>query len=221
VTDHDRFEQNLAAYALDALEHDDRVALEAHLPQCEHCRNTLTWLRPAGDALATSVPNKVPPRRLRRRTLAAARSDGHERRAAKPFLGRRGLAPIAAGLALAAVAFAIGTSIGGDSGVPSRTVAVQPATDKAPAADGVLIERDGTATLELEAMPKLAADEVYQAWLQRDGEIQPSTTFIVDRNGSGATTIAGVGNAEKIMVTREPRGGSITPSTAPLVAVSL
>jgi hypothetical protein len=220
VTDHDRFDEDLAAYALNALTQDDRVALEAHLPQCERCRNTLTWLRPAADALATSVPSKIPPRRLRRRTLAAARSDGHERRAAKPFLGHRGLAPIAAGLALAAVAFAIGTSLGGGPGADSRTVAVQPA-DQASAADGVLIERDGMATLELEGMPKLAGDDVYQAWLQRDGEIQPSTTFIVDRNGTGATTIAGVENAEKIMVTREPRGGSATPSTAPLVAVSL
>jgi hypothetical protein len=100
-------------------------------------------------------------------------------------------------------------------------VAVEPADGRAANAGGTLVVQDGAATLEVDGMPRLPARQVYETWLQRDGEVQPSTTFIVDRSGKGATTIPDVDGAEQVMVTREPRGGSVQPTTAPVLRASL
>jgi anti-sigma factor RsiW len=220
--EHRRFEEDLAAYVVGNLEGADRIALEAHLDQCERCRSDLEWLRPAAGALAASVPQLDPPRRLRRRILAAARSEqpAHRRWAVPAGVPR--LAPLAGAFAAIAVAVVIAVSLlGDDTGPGSSTVAAQPAAALPAGAEGTLVVRDGMATLEVARMPRLASSQVYEAWLQRDGEIEPSSTFIVDRNGAGAATIPGVDGASRVMVTREPRGGSDSPTTAPLLQATL
>jgi anti-sigma factor RsiW len=218
--EHRRFEEDLAAYVVGNLEQADRIAIEAHLDQCERCRSDLEWLRPAAGALAASVPQLDPPRRLRRRTLAAARSEQPARRR----WPAGALRPAALAGAFAAIAVAVVIAIGllGDeTGPGSSTVAAQPAAALPAGAEGTLVVRDGMATLEVARMPRLASSQVYEAWLQRDGEIEPSSTFIVDRNGAGATTIPDVDGASRVMVTREPRGGSDSPTTAPLLQATL
>lgn len=223
--EHRRFDEDLPGYLLGSLHEADRIALEAHLDQCERCRSELDWLRPTVGVLAGSVPQLDPPRGMRRRTLAAARS---EKRIEEP--GRRSRAPawmprfvpVAAVLAAAAVIIAIAVSgLGSDNGPGTSTVAVQQADARAANAGGTLVVRDGGATLQVDRMPRLPASQVYETWLQRGSEIEPSTTFIVDRNGAGATTIPDVEDADQVMVTREPRGGSDQPTTAPLLRASL
>jgi anti-sigma factor RsiW len=44
MNDHDRFDEDLAAYALGALPPDDAAELERHLEGCEVCRQQLRWL---------------------------------------------------------------------------------------------------------------------------------------------------------------------------------
>ena len=220
--DHTRFEEDLAAYVVGNLDEAERVALEAHLDQCERCRSDLDWLRPASGALAASVPQLEPPRRLRKRVLAAARSDQRTERRRPTWAGAPRLATLAAGFAAIAVAAVLAVSLLGDDNESGpSTVAAQPAAVLPAGAEGTLILRDGMATLEVARMPRLPSSQVYEAWVQRGGAILPSSTFIVDRDGTGAAAIPDVEGADRVMVTKEPRGGSDRPTNAPLLQVTL
>jgi anti-sigma factor RsiW len=217
--DHRRFEGDLAAYLLDNLDDADRIAFEAHLDQCERCRSDLDWLRPTVGEVATSVPQLEPPRRLRRRTLAAARAaEAPARRRSETWIGLPRFAAIGGAVtALLAVAIVV-VSLVNDSGPGTSTVPVQAAEA---GVDGSLVVDDGTAVLEVARMPQIPSNRVYETWIQRDGKVEPSSTFIVDRNGTGTATIPRVEGADRVMVTSEPRGGSDRPTTAPLLEASL
>ena len=57
-------------------------------------------------------------------------------------------------------------------------------------------------------MPKLQRDQVFQAWIQEQGAVEPATTFVLDRDGTANATMVGLEGAEAVVVTAEPRGGS-------------
>jgi anti-sigma-K factor RskA len=63
----------LPAYALDALEPDEARALEAHLEECEACREELTRLQDVAAELAVGVTPVEPPSWLRGQVLSAVR----------------------------------------------------------------------------------------------------------------------------------------------------
>lgn len=65
----------LTAYALDALEAEERRVVAEHLRICPECGEDLAELRAVTDAMATSVPPASPPAALRRAVLEAARPD--------------------------------------------------------------------------------------------------------------------------------------------------
>jgi Anti-sigma-K factor rskA len=78
------------------------------------------------------------------------------------------------------------------------------------------------AILEVRGMPSPRGDQVYQAWVERDGMIEPEPTFEVGANGSGAVAVPeDLSDADAVMVTREPRGGSRAPSGDPVMTVAL
>ena len=64
--EHTAFQDNLAAYALGALDPEETAALEAHLQTCESCRDELADYRQVSSALPASLPPRQPPARLRR-----------------------------------------------------------------------------------------------------------------------------------------------------------
>lgn len=70
--DHDRMEEAVAAYLLDALEDDERARVAAHIEGCPTCRALMGRLSHAVDSLPTSVDDVRPPDRLRERIMAAA-----------------------------------------------------------------------------------------------------------------------------------------------------
>ncbi len=98
---------------------------------------------------------------------------------------------VMAALALGLVAgFGI-AQLGGDDG--SRTVVATVDEERIPQATGNLqVEGDGEdgAILRVNGMPALGGEQVYQAWVQRDGIIIPQPTFEVgprrQRRGRGA-----------------------------------
>ena len=213
--EHRRWEDEVASYALGALTASEAADVEEHIAGCERCRVALGWLAPAVAALPASVPQLEPPRRLRRRVMAAARASPEVVRTSSWW--RTWLVPATA-TAVVAIAVAIGiASIGGGDGDQARTVSAEVLSDRASGAGGRLITVEGNATLEVEHMPRLTSAEVYEAWVQRGDRIEPSTTFIVDRDGNGAAAIPDVGGADRVMITREPRGGSEAPTTEPLL----
>ena len=54
-----------------------------------------------------------------------------------------------------------------------------------------------------------------EAWVQRDGEVEPvQALFVPDREGRASTELADMDGVEVVMVTTEPKGGSETPTSA-------
>jgi len=69
---HTLFEESVAAYALGALDADERRAFEAHLATCPKCAAELAELRRVTTGLAMSVERVAPPADLKARTIARA-----------------------------------------------------------------------------------------------------------------------------------------------------
>lgn len=229
--EHRGWEEDLAAYALGALEPGERDAFEAHLDGCARCQGDLAWISAAVELLPASVEQRRPPARLRRRLHAAVRADA---RAEPAAVGGRGparslFAPLLRpGVALAAVAvLAVGVAIGvvarGGSDGPTETTVTAQATAAAPSGAAATIARDGDAgTLRTSGLPDPAAGDVYQVWIRAGKRIEPSTVFVVDRDGEGVAAIpAGLDGGDEVMVTREPAGGSDAPTSEPLLSAPL
>jgi anti-sigma-K factor RskA len=68
---HEQFADDLALFALGALQGDERVTLEKHLEGCSSCRRELERLRGDMALLALSASGPAPPRRSRERLLKA------------------------------------------------------------------------------------------------------------------------------------------------------
>ncbi|HEY6373557.1 MAG TPA: anti-sigma factor [Candidatus Sulfotelmatobacter sp.] len=68
---HEQFAEDLALYALNTLEGEDRANLEKHLATCSACRLELEQLRGDGALLALSTLGPRPPQRARQRLLDA------------------------------------------------------------------------------------------------------------------------------------------------------
>ncbi|MGH2955178.1 MAG: anti-sigma factor domain-containing protein [Solirubrobacterales bacterium] len=231
--DYEALRDDLAAYALGALPEDDAAGLEEHLEACPRCRDLLRWLSPAVDVLPAAVPQLSPPSALRERVMAVVREEA----APKPgpsrperWWGRRPAraAPrpaIAVALvATLAVGLAGGYAIRGDEGgeQPEITfVEARPLTGD-PNVSATLERRGDSATLHVHELPGLPPSKVYEVWVERGGVMEPSTLFVVGKDGSGRAAVPGpLEGAERVLVTAEPRGGSQSPTSPPLLAATL
>lgn len=223
---HERYEDELAAWVLGALDADEAEAFQRHLAHCEQCRTDLNWLRPAVDAIPASVTQQAPPPRLRGRLLATVRTEA--RRAKRERYGSTlpSWIPIPApALAALGAAALIGAGVAGYAlrgGDESSTIGVQ-ASGPAHDATAELVVEGDSGTLHAEDMPPLHRDQVFQAWIQEEGErrLRPSTVFIAERDGTATATMVGLDDAERVMVTREPNDGSTEPSTGPMLRATL
>jgi anti-sigma-K factor RskA len=71
MSTHEQFGEDLALYALGALEGEERKNLEQHLATCAACKLELEQLRADGALLALSISGPKPPQRARQRLLDA------------------------------------------------------------------------------------------------------------------------------------------------------
>jgi anti-sigma factor RsiW len=239
-TNHERWTEDVAAYLLGALEPDEAAALERHTAGCERCQAEIRWMTPAVDALPESVARLEPPRELRERVMAEVRFDAEPEAVFKDDpaatgifarasnwlrelgSGPMGLRPVvgfaAAILVVAAVAgFAIGGGIGSDSGQTSTVV-----TGKPPGITAKVVSSDSGGTLHLANVKQIPDSRVLEAWVQRDGEVEPvEALFVPDRNGQASTELPDMDGVEVVMVTTEPKGGSKSPTSSPLVTIAV
>jgi anti-sigma-K factor RskA len=74
---HQELVDSAALYALDALDGEERAALEAHLPECEQCRAEVASFREVSGLLAYSAPRAKPANdsAIRDRIVRRARED--------------------------------------------------------------------------------------------------------------------------------------------------
>src|SRR5258708_26225747 len=71
MNEHEQYVDDLALYALDGLDGEERVRLDAHLAACAACRLELEQLRGDTALLALSAAGARPPQRARQRLLNA------------------------------------------------------------------------------------------------------------------------------------------------------
>jgi len=225
-SDHKRWSEDLAAYVLGALEADEAAALERHMDDCERCREEMRWLQPAVHTLPESVARQEPPKQLRQSLMAEVRADARAERSPSTSRWRslwatRGMR-VATGFAVVALVAAavVGYEVGdGGSGEsPGSTfVSQQPG--------GITVkmvsEGDG-GKLHLSGVDPLPSDKVLEAWVEREGKVEAvPALFVPDRNGQAETTIEDMTGVKTVMVTKEPSGGSETPTGEPIVTMSV
>ena len=227
------FKDDIGAYLLGALSELEHRGFERHLAGCAECREQVERLRGAADALPRSVEQLEPPPGLRAALLAEVgatpereREPGALRRL---FAVPRRLSPSVAWAGAAAL-LVIG-ALGGVglsqalSGDEVRTISATAQDRTLARAGGALsISGDGEkgAILRVTGLPQPTGGDVYQAWVQRGRAMTPEPTFEVGEDGRGAVAVPDdLSDADAVLVTREKRGGSPAPTSAPLLRVGL
>ena len=216
----------VAAYALDALDEDERVRFERHLAECEQCTADLAELQGAVSALAYAVEGPEPPAELRDRVVAAAHDE--PRAAVLPF-PRRWALPAVSAAAAAAACVAIGLGIWATS--LSRSVdrerdaraayqraaellAANARTQTLKGADGsLLVAADGRAAIVVCGLSEAPSERVYEVWVVRGKTPRPAGLF---RGGGGCRPVfltRSVSRHATVAVTLEREGGVDQPTT--------
>jgi anti-sigma factor RsiW len=207
-----------AAYALDALDPEEREAFEEHLAGCERCQAEVAALGATAAELAFAAPAASPPPELRGRILQAARA---ERPNVVPLSARR-LTPPRVAAVLAACA-AIALAVWDVSLHDQLSRANHQALRRVPvrgASGSLVVASGGSAALVLYRVGPAPPGRTYEAWVVRGVSAQPAGLF---RGGAGATYVPIariVPRGAVVAVTVEPAGGSARPTTKPF-AVSL
>ncbi|MGH2985519.1 MAG: anti-sigma factor domain-containing protein [Solirubrobacterales bacterium] len=231
--DGERLDDDLAAYALGALDPGEAGELEHHLDDCKSCRERVDWLRPAVDVLPASVQQRTPPESLREDLLATVRAEaaasesrpgparapwwqGLRAAVARPAVAMTVLIVLTLGVAAGYLIRGSGEEMSGGL-VSAKSLGPQAAQVSA------TLERHGdSATLHVQEMPELDPDEVYEVWVQRAGVMEPRSTFVLGMDGGAEAAVPGpLGDADAVFVTAEPRPGSRQPTTEPLLEAPL
>jgi anti-sigma-K factor RskA len=224
------------AWVLGALDEPEAARYGEHLRECARCREEVASLGTAAAALPLATEQIAPSPELKSRIMRVVESEAQLLRASGPDADR--VAPKrrrrlfatfplrslpAAGLAavMLAVGVTAGVLLSNDSAPETRTVQATVATAGGRA---VLRITDGHAKLEVMGMRNPARGRVYQVWLKRgNGAPQPTDAlFNVNVRGHGHVEIPGsVAGVDQIMVTSEPQGGSVVPSTKPVITAAV
>lgn len=221
------------AYALDALDAEERADFERHLADCPACRAEVDSLREAAAELAV-LTEVAPPASLRARVLA----DVATVRPLPPVVARRGrgrrwMPLLAAAAAVVLVGGGLAWQPWRDDNRPPALSAVERVA-QAPDAQRIRTDVPGGGSVTIyrssaqkrvaivaENLPDPPKGHVYEMWLQDDqGAMKPAglipsggAAAEMVLSGASATAATGAG------MTVEPAGGSSAPTTDPLMVV--
>ena len=208
-----------AAYALDALDADERARFEAHLAACERCREELQRFWQVGASLARAAGGAPPPPQLRDRILTAARNESQNVVPLRPRRTTRMLGAVAAVAAAVAVGLGVwGVSVSSDLSDAERTLAVlgDPDARTIPAADGraaLVVTPEGDAALVVRSLAPAPDGRDYEIWVLDDGAPQRAGLF--ERPGVAMLTRP-VHSGQTVAVTLEADGGVDAPTGEPI-----
>ncbi len=236
------------AYVLDALDQAERERFERHLRRCPGCAEDVRQMTATATALALAVATEPPPG-LKQRVLAAAAatpqlpplpSAAARRRRGRHVTRSAWFPRLALGVAAVGVAAAVALAV--------VTVSTQDRLDTVRAQNqalaGVLAAPDaqiatarsstgGTATVVLSyaqqkmiftssGLPRLPNAKVYELWLLSTGSAVPAGLLPQPTDGKTAPVLAsGLTSADKVGVTVEPAGGTSSPTTTPILVMTL
>lgn len=198
---HDEMLDNVAAYALGALDADEARAVAAHLPTCAECQAEYDALRPAvtmvGNAVGTEM---VPSPLLKARIMREVRIQ--ELRPARSF------AWLAYAIAAACLALAIG--LGAIVLQQRQTIST--------------LARAHSIYVVAHGLRALPSGKVYQMWTLAKGaaKVAPSVTFVPDSAGNAQVVVpADPATTAATAISVEPVGGSKQPTTKPIAVIPI
>jgi anti-sigma-K factor RskA len=242
--------ENLAAYALCALDAAEASALEAHLETCQDCQSELADYQAVASGLSQSIPPHRPPEGLRRKLIA--RLPSQRRRISTPFtnlFGRFHIGQVASTVALLVL---LGLNIFSSLQIrelqqtqaelaerlsqdqTAIAMLAYPSTQAFPVqadvenvAGSMLVDNDRRiAVLVVWNLPQVEAGQTYQIWLiDPDGERISGGLFKpIEGQRYTTTTIWSPDSFKRyvgIGVTVEPEGGSEAPTGSRVLSVDL
>ena len=225
------------AYAINALSREDADLFRTHLDACPACRQEVRELQAAAAQMG-SAESLAPPAGLKARIIAAAErelqlppsvpqvGDRSERRVRTRF--PRLL--VAAAAVLITVA-GVGYLQMRDDATPGSTLSASVVrVFESPDAHRATVEtanggKVSVATspslnrmaVDTDDLPDLKDGQVYQLWAIADGDFA-SAGLLEDPDSGAAMTMPAEGT--QVAITIEPAGGSVQPSTTPIVSVT-
>ncbi len=214
-----------AAYALDALDEDERREYERHLSGCERCREELAGFREATGALAFGVVSPQPPPELRERILLEARNGASvvPLRSRRPFQLAIGLAAAAACLAIGLGLWATSLARSLDRERDRRAALAELLADPASrdvklenAAGRVVVGSDGRAALVVRDMAPAPSKKTYEIWVIQSDIPKRAGLFDADRGREAVLLSRRVPRGAVVAVTLERDGGVDRPTGKPL-----
>jgi anti-sigma-K factor RskA len=220
----DEVEGILGAYALDALPGELSADVTAHLATCSK-HPEVAELRSVAGALAFAAPEAQPSDALKTRLLEALREESAPADVAPRHIGilgrlkalvRQRAVPyaLAGGLVIALIALVI-TNLGGEDRPNRAAIALTGEND----AGAVVYElEDGIIVLDAAGLKPLDAAHTYQLWSIASG--QPSSLGLIGTAPDGealAVVRVNIKDIDSLAVTVEPAGGSIAPTTDPVL----
>ena len=251
MIEHEAFLDDAAALALGTLSSAEAARVRTHIESCEACRAEYRALAPLVAAIATPEADLAAPSPLLRERIMAQVAPGAKVRSL-PRSTRTPAWPLylvtAASFVAALIStFNLATTRENMSQMKTQVVALQHRVDslthslqsaqmaaidltsadatRLPVRHGEIVMRHGRMYLAMHDMPMPPRGHVYQAWVMPRGgkKIEPSSTFMPDRDGVAVVPIAehNAGSMTEVAVSVEPVGGSKQPTTKPMFVASL
>ena len=237
----ERFDDLKEAYALGALDGEERLWFEGYLEAHPELRAEADDLLSVADLLALAPDELDPPPNLRRDLLArigaetetlgqAPPEDAPTGRETPPgWRGRLSLALAAFAAALIVAGLSVWTAslreeneqLRGE--LEGRRSYELVGSGAAQDVQGeVLRLGDGRAVLVVQDLPEAPEGQTYEAWLLRGGVPEPAGLFVPREGGTAAVPVEGsLEDAEAVAVTVEPSGGSPMPTSDILLTATL
>jgi anti-sigma-K factor RskA len=208
--EHTEIHELSAAYALDALEPEQRAAFEEHLLRCADCRETVSLFQETAAALAYGVETPAPAPTLGRRIMEQARRE----RPNVVALRRRWVLPATA--TVAAVAASAAIALGVWTAILSNRLDARPEARTLEGTNGSLIvSPEGEGMLLVDELATAPPGKSYEAWVIEDGEPLAAGTF----SGGGRIAFVltrRVPDGAVVAVTVERAGGVQKPTSTAL-----
>jgi anti-sigma-K factor RskA len=227
MTDHPR--DDLAAFAIGALDAEEARTVRAHVEGCEACRAEVHSLEEAAFAVA-ALAERDTPAGLRAKIVDRARHETAPRRGAPSFLDLfRRPVPFALPLALTLL---LAISLAGYAGARrdsdryasalsgiagARVVALAPTGEVQGVRGSLVIPTDDRAPYLILDLPAPPSGKTWEAWVIK-GETPLAAGVTSDRGVTTLILTAPLASGDTIAVTFEPSGGVDRPTGAPVLA---
>ena len=216
------------AYALDALDDDERAGFEAHLRDCSACRTEVAELSATTARLASAVAVPAPAGLRQRvleevgrtRQLPPVRGVVRDLRPARWFTQLSSLAAallLVVSAGLGALAWSEARQAQRSEQRAEQIAAIAAAPDAvrtvvraSGGGHGTVLAADGRAFFRTTALPELPGEKVYQLWVIEPSG--PESAGVLGSGGALEALVTGVDSGDDLGLTIEPAGGSPKPT---------